>query len=158
MLEVDVSSGERSTGIVPRSKLASAPPGVQSRVRPFEFVEVQAPPRLAPRSQVPVPGVLGVPLAEHRGQGCVPLPVMNVWELSATFREAAPVERLSVPLPGALNVFSTHVLRVGEEGFGIGSGVPKLQPVLVQSGCALLAAGAVDVAPMVQLEPTQASE
>ena len=122
LLEVDVWSGERSTRIVPRSKLPSLPPGVQSRVRPFEFVEVQAPPRLAPRSQVPVPGVLGVPLAEHRGQGCVPLPVMNVWELSATFREAAPVERLSVPLPGALNVFSTYVLRVGEEGFGSGSG------------------------------------
>src|SRR5262245_54984400 len=43
-------------------------------------------------------------------------------------------------------------------GFGIGSGVPKLQPVVVQSGSALLTAGAVDVGPMSQLAPVQLSE
>src|SRR5262249_44781800 len=46
----------------------------------------------------------------------------------------------------------------GMVGFGIGSGVPKLQPVLVQSGSALLVAGAVDVGPMLQLAPVQLSE
>src|SRR5262245_60755913 len=43
-------------------------------------------------------------------------------------------------------------------GFGVGSGVPKLQPVVVQSGSALLTAGAVDVGPMLQLAPVQLSE
>src|SRR5262245_20306343 len=46
----------------------------------------------------------------------------------------------------------------GMVGFGIGSGVPKLQPVLVQSGVEVLSAGAVDVGPMLQLEPVQLSE
>src|SRR5262245_18030004 len=43
-------------------------------------------------------------------------------------------------------------------GCGRGSGVPKLQPVVVQSGSALLTAGAVDVGPMLQLGPVQLSE
>src|SRR4030095_3197282 len=59
-----------------------------------------------------------------------------------------------VPLAGAVHVLSTQVL---VPAFGIGSGVPKLQPVLVQSGSALLRAGACVVAPMVQMSPSQLS-
>jgi hypothetical protein len=62
-----------------------------------------------------------------------------------------------VPLAGAFQVFSTQVVIPGIVGFGIGSGVPKLQPVSVQSGSAVLTAGAVDVGPMLQLEPLQLS-
>src|SRR5262245_29580937 len=47
---------------------------------------------------------------------------------------------------------------LGMVGFGIGNGVPKLHPTSVQSGAALLTAGAVDVGPMLQLEPVQVSE
>jgi hypothetical protein len=60
-----------------------------------------------------------------------------------------------VPLAGALQVFSTQVLSAGSAGFGIGSGVPKLHPVLVQSGAAVFTAGAVEVGPIVQLEVGQ---
>src|SRR5215468_1424166 len=59
------------------------------------------------------------------------------------------------PLAGAAQVFSAQVVSVGSEGFGIGSGVPKLQPVVVQSGSVLLSAGAVEVGPMLQSEPEQ---
>jgi len=38
-------------------------------------VVVQAMPAGGPRSQVPVPGLLGVPVAEHLGQGWARLPV-----------------------------------------------------------------------------------
>jgi len=74
---------------------------------------------------------------------------------SDTVSEATPVDTLNVPLPGEANVFSTQVVMLGMVGFGIGSGVPKLQPVFVQSGCALLTAGAVEFALTVQLEPAQ---
>ena len=57
-----------------------------------------------------------------------------------------------MPLAGDANVFSTQVVR---EPFGIGSGVPKLQPVLLQSGSVLLRAGAVLNALMLQAEPEQ---
>jgi len=66
--------------------------------------------------------------------------------------------RSTVPLAGALQVFSTQVVSVGSEGFGIGSGVPKLHPVLVQSGAALFAGGMVEVGPIVHIEPVQLSE
>src|SRR5262249_116528 len=62
---------------------------------------------------------------------------------------------LTVPLAGAAQVFSAQVLSVGSEGFGIGSGVPKLHPVLLQSGAVLLSGGAVEVGPMLQSEPAQ---
>src|SRR5262245_32704149 len=42
-------------------------------------------------------------------------------------------------------------------GLGIGSGVPKLQPVLVQSGSGVFTGGTVDVGAIVQLEPVQLS-
>src|SRR5262245_47621903 len=51
------------------------PPVGQSRVTPVELVVVQAIPARGPRSQVPVPGLLGVPVAEHRGHGWARLPV-----------------------------------------------------------------------------------
>ena len=57
-----------------------------------------------------------------------------------------------MPLAGDWKVFSTQVDR---EPFGIGSGVPKLQPVLLQSGSVLLRAGAVLNALMLQAEPEQ---
>jgi len=54
-------------------------------------------------------------------------------------------------------VFSTHVLMFGMAAFGMGSGVPKLHPVLVQSGLAVFTAGAVEFAVTLQLEPLQLS-
>jgi hypothetical protein len=62
-----------------------------------------------------------------------------------------------VPLAAALQVFSAQVLSDGSEGFGIGSGVPKLHPVSVQSGSALSTAGVVEVGPIVQLEVGQST-
>jgi hypothetical protein len=82
------------------------------------------------------------------------LPVRKTCELRATLNEAAPVARSRLPLAGALKVFSTHVLL---PEFGIGTGVPKLQPVSVQSGAALLAGGIVEVAPTAQADPLQVS-
>src|SRR5262249_51017888 len=55
--------------------VGSVPPVGQSRVTPVELVVVQAIPARGPRSQVPVPGLLGVPVAEHRGHGWARLPV-----------------------------------------------------------------------------------
>src|SRR5262249_50073054 len=165
-----VVSGERLMGITPTCEpsmqvpppgvhgcVASVPPVGQSRVTPVELVVVQAIPARGPRSQVPVPGLLGVPLAEHRGHGWARLPVRYTSELSATFVDDVPPARSSVPLAAALQVFSTQVLSVGIEGFGIGSGVPKLHPVVVQSGPPVLTGGVVEVGPIVQLEPVQLS-
>src|SRR4029453_18122686 len=76
---------------------------------------------------------------------------------SGTLVVWAPVERSSVPLAGALQVFSTQVVRAGTASFGISSGVPKLQPVVLQSGAAELGGGVVVNAPMVQVGPVQLS-
>ena len=57
-----------------------------------------------------------------------------------------------MPLTGDWKVFSTQVLR---EPFAIGSGVPKLHPVVLQSGAAVLTAGAVVNGVMLQAEPEQ---
>src|SRR4029450_12645144 len=76
---------------------------------------------------------------------------------SGTLVVWAPVERSSVPLAGALQVFSTQVVRAGTAAFGISSGVPKLHPVLLQSGAAELGGGVVVNAPMVQAGPAQLS-
>src|SRR4029453_5512939 len=76
---------------------------------------------------------------------------------SGTLVVWAPVERSSVPLAGALQVFSTQVVRAGTAAFGISSGVPKLQPVLLQSGAAGCGGGGVGNAPMVQVAPAQLS-
>jgi hypothetical protein len=78
-------------------------------------------------------------------------------EASGAFVDEVPVDRSSVPLAGALQVFSTQLVIDGIVGFGIGSGVPKLHPVSVQSGTALLTGGAVEVGPIVQLDPVQLS-
>jgi hypothetical protein len=67
-----------------------------------------------------------------------------------------PVLMLTEPLTGDAKVFSAQVVSVGSAGFGIGSGVPKLHPVLLQSGAVLLSGGAVVVGPMLQSEPEQA--
>jgi hypothetical protein len=88
-LAAPVVSGERFTLMTPTCEpsMQRPPPGVQgsvgglappvgqSRVMPVELVVVQARPVRGPRSQVPVPGLLGVPLAEHRGQGWARFPV-----------------------------------------------------------------------------------
>jgi hypothetical protein len=84
------------------------------------------------------------------------LPVRKMADESATFVVWAPVERSSVPLAGALQVFSTQLVRAAT-GFGISSGVPKLHPVVLQSGTAELGGGAVVNAPMVQSVPVQLS-
>src|SRR5262249_17971618 len=133
------------------------PPVGRSRVTPVELVVVQAIPARGPRSQVPVPGLLGVPVAEHFGHGWVELPVRYTSEFSGTFVDDAPLLRSSVPLAAPLQVFSTQVVSVGSVGFGIGSGVPKLQPTSVQSGAALLTGGMVEVGPIVHIEPVQLS-
>src|SRR5512144_77960 len=78
-------------------------------------------------------------------------------ESSGTPVLEVPLLRSRVPVAGALQVFSTHVVMAGMLGFGIGSGVPKLQPVVVQSGSAVLTAGAVLVGRIAQLEPVQSS-
>src|SRR5215475_2669540 len=78
-------------------------------------------------------------------------------EASGTFIDELPVARSSVPLAAALQVFSTQRLSPGSVGVGIGSGVPKLQPTSVQSGAALLTGGAVEVGPIVHIEPVQLS-
>src|SRR5262249_59708513 len=106
--EGPVESGERSTLSVPTRKPSqqfcpgvqgcspgtsrglggqgSVPPVGQSRVRPCEFVVVQVMPARGPASQVPVAGLLGLPLTAgplpppllHTGQGCMALPVRLV--------------------------------------------------------------------------------
>jgi hypothetical protein len=79
-------------------------------------------------------------------------------ELSGTLVADTPVARSTVPLAGEAQVFITQVVMTGMAGFGIGSGVPKLQPVLVQSGPAVLTGGTSLVGPRVQAEPAQLSE
>src|SRR5262245_36512017 len=76
-------------------------------------------------------------------------------EVSATFIDIVPSVGSSVPLAGALQVFSAQIVSPGVTGFGIGSGVPKLHPVSVQSGAVLWSGGAVEVASMLQIEPAQ---
>ncbi len=129
----------------------------QSRVSPCEFVEAHALPARGPRSQVPVPGLPGEPVAEQRGQGWNTLPVTYTSEVSPTDIVELPVVRSSVPLAGALQDLIVQVERYTMVGFGVGTGVPKAQPVSVQSGSALSGAGGVDVAPAVQLAPAQSS-
>src|SRR5262245_46977854 len=76
-------------------------------------------------------------------------------EFSGTAVDAAPVARLNVPPAGALQVFRTQVVMTEIAGFGIGRGVPKLQPVVVQSGAAEFTAGVAVVGPMVHDGPAQ---
>src|SRR5215468_1838698 len=156
MLEVPVVSGlvllPRITLMLPKEASVD-PPGGQSRVRPVELVVVQFMPTRAPLLQVPWPGLLGVPVAEHWGHGFVTLPESHTAELRLTVWVATPVPRLSEPPAGDAKVLIVHV---GLEA-GTGSGVPKLQPVLVQSGSLVLSPGAVDVGEMVQLLPEQLS-
>src|SRR5215470_1145142 len=156
MLEVPVVSGlvmlPRTTLMLPKEASVD-PPGGQSRVRPVELVVVHGWPTFAPLLQVPWPGLLGVPVAEHWGHGFVMLPDSHTAELRLTVWVATPVLRLSEPPGGVAKVLITHV---GLEA-GTGSGVPKLQLVLVQSGSAVFCPGAVDVGPMVQLFPEQLS-
>src|SRR5262245_692694 len=78
-------------------------------------------------------------------------------EISGTLIAAAPVVRSSVPLAGVFQMFCTQRLITGIMGFGIGSGVPKLHSTSVQSGAVLLTGGALEVGPIVQLEPVQLS-
>ena len=80
---------------------------------------------------------------------------MSDW--SGTFVDDAPLARSSVPLAGAAHVFRTQTVRLGIVGFGIGSGVPKLHPVSVQSGPGTLTAGPALVATIVQSVPVQSS-
>lgn len=131
----------------------------QSRDSPWEFVLVHAAPWFGLPSQTPTHGEPGVPAhgapaivpTRQSGQGWVTLPVTIVREVSETFIELTPVEVSSVPLAGAANVFATQVERPGLSTFGIGSGVPKEQPVFVQS----MAPTGASVGPMVHDEPAQ---
>jgi hypothetical protein len=67
----------------------------------------------------------------------------------------APVLRLIVPVAGEAKVFSAQVVRLGLLKFGTGSGVPKLHPVVVQSGNVVLSAGGPATGPTLQTEPAQ---
>src|SRR5262247_2828651 len=85
-------------------------------------------------------------------------------EVSGTLDDAAPVLTLTVPLADAAQLFSTQVEMPGLVGFGIGSGVPKLQVPAgtsggpaVQSGAVLSTGGGVENGPIMQLEPVQLS-
>jgi hypothetical protein len=147
-LAVPVTTGVRSTARLPRSALPSEPPGWQSFESPPEFVDVQLMPARAPRSQLPVAGAAGEPAAEQRGQGWPAFPVTKMCEESETLDDRSPVEVSSVPLAGAAKLLTTQVER---PPFGIGSGGPKAQAVVVQS----MPVGALALAPTVQLEPVQ---
>src|SRR5262245_65308535 len=62
---------------------------------------------------------------------------------------------LTVPVAGEARVFSAQVVRTACTKFAIGSGVPKLHPVVVQSGNALLTGGGPATGPTLQIEPAQ---
>ena len=86
-----VLSGVSTTGI--GAGRASTSSGGQSRVRPVELVLVQANPSFWPLSQVPVPGLAGVPVPEHLGHKISP--VTNVFDESEMLRFASPVARVT---------------------------------------------------------------
>ena len=69
-------------------------------------------------------------LTAQIGHGCVLFPVRTVRDCSWMFSVDTPVTVSSVPVTGALNVFSTQLelppLRTG-------SGVPNRHPTVVQS-------------------------
>src|SRR5262249_11910900 len=65
-----------------------------------------------------------------------------------------PLSRSSEPELASWNVFSTQTDRLGNIALGIGSGVPKLQPVVEQSGSALFGRGAVSKGNTEQVPPT----
>jgi hypothetical protein len=109
----------------------------QALVKPFGFLVVQVEPWFGLPSHTPVHGAAGEP--EHAapptdtaqiGQGWVGFPVSTVAELSSKSSVTAPLPVLRVPLAGEEKVFVTHTER---PAFEIGSGVPKRQPVLLQS-------------------------
>jgi hypothetical protein len=62
---------------------------------------------------------------------------------------------LTVPVAGEAKVFSAQVVRDALLKFATGSGVPKLHPVVVQSGNALLTGGVPATGPTLQIEPAQ---
>src|SRR5262245_46170111 len=62
---------------------------------------------------------------------------------------------LSVPLAGEARVFSAQVVRNVCTLFAIGSGVPKLRPVVLQSGTGLLRGAVPATGPTLQIEPAQ---
>ena len=117
----------------------------QSVALPFGFREVHVSPSFGPPLHFPMHGEAGDPLhpvwggklpagvaaVAQIGHGCVGCPVRMVAEFSWKFQVAAPVTRSSVPLGcTGENVFVTHTERPALE---IGSGVPKRQPMSVQS-------------------------
>src|SRR5262245_30078113 len=84
------------------------------------------------------------------------MPVRYASKDSGTDIDDSPVLMLSVPAGGGkAKVFSTQVVRAGIEKFGIGSGVPKLHPVVVQSGNVVLSGGGPATGPRLQTEPAQ---
>ncbi len=130
----------------------------QSRVRPAEFVLTQGPPWLALPSQTPAHGDAGVPAhggplvepCRQMGQGWDGVPVRTAVESSAMLSEPLPSAGSMDPPDGAEKRFSTQV---ESPPFGIGRGVPKLQPGPVQSN----AGPGVEVAPSVQVPPLQSA-
>jgi hypothetical protein len=87
----------------------------------------------------------------HTGHGWAGTPVRTVEEFSWNDHVASPVALSSVPLGGTgENVLVTQTDR---PAFEIGSGVPNLQPMSVQSTPAGVEPAAVG--PMLQTEPTQ---
>ena len=62
--------------------------------------------------------------------------------------DVSPVLQLAVPVASAATLLTTHVLSCACDGFGIGSGGPKRQPVAVQ--VRVLPVSACDAGPTVR--------
>lgn len=116
-----------------------APAGAHWEESPCEFTLVHALPRVPlPPSQKPLQGLAGVPAhaapvppgsVRQSGQGSAGAPVKKICEVSATSALAVPATGSTTPPLGCENVLTMQVLR---KPFGIGSGVPKEQPVSLQ--------------------------
>src|SRR5262249_23019895 len=105
---VPVVSGVRFTPMMPAEMLPSEPPVVQSLLSFCGLVVVHARPWRAPRSQVPVNGLVGpgVPATVQMGQGWPTLaaPVTLMSELSEIPRFViTPVEMSIVPVASDAN-------------------------------------------------------
>ena len=96
-----------------------------------------------PRSQVPCPGLAGVPVAEQRGQGCARLPVMYVSEVSGTFVDEVPVDEVeragSRRRPGVQHADGERP--AGESGSGSAAAYRSCSPCWCSRVVLVLAAG-----------------
>ena len=141
-VERSVLSGARSTSIAkgqnpvptpvqqgsgrPAAMQPLLPSGKQSLLSPVESVLVQNAPALAPPLQTPVPGLAGVPVAEHVGQGCAALPVSHTYQRRGIVKLNVPRLRSIVPDAALLKMLCMHT---EPPPFATGWGTPKAHPV-----------------------------